>query len=187
MARIDDLIAQISDKLLRQKLEAALSDMKRRQRFGLVFEEHIPETTTLLGFPIQVGASVQRRSDAEAEQLYLVNKVDRRGKIEITPEGGGQPDSAAASELMVVKRFGDPIFPALTSLGAIAGGQKTSRTMQSSMARTFTPCSYSSTCMRARSIASISILPTTPARETGNITIDTLIRKMHGGTANGCP
>ena len=124
MARIDDLIAQISDKLLRQKLEAALSDMKRRQRFGLVFEEHIPETTTLLGFPIQVGASVQRRSDAEVERLYLVNKVDRRGKIEITPEGGGQPDSAAASELMVVKRFGDPIFPALTSLGAIRRGPK---------------------------------------------------------------
>jgi adenine-specific DNA-methyltransferase len=57
MARIDDLIAQISDKLLRQRLESALSDMKRRQRFGLVFEEHIPETTTLLGFPVYVGAA----------------------------------------------------------------------------------------------------------------------------------
>ena len=65
MARIDDLIAQITDKQLRQRLEAALSDMKRRQRFGLVFEEHIPETTTLLHFPVQVGASVQKRSDKD--------------------------------------------------------------------------------------------------------------------------
>ena len=59
MARIDDLITQIADKGIRQKLEAALADMKRRQRFGLVFEEHIPETSTLLRFPVVAGATVQ--------------------------------------------------------------------------------------------------------------------------------
>src|SRR4051812_23787585 len=37
MARLDDLIGQIPDKSLRKKFEGALSDMKRRQRFGLVF------------------------------------------------------------------------------------------------------------------------------------------------------
>lgn len=48
MARLDDLAAQIRDRELRRKFEDALSDMKRRQRFGLVFEEHVPETTTNL-------------------------------------------------------------------------------------------------------------------------------------------
>ena len=69
MARIDDLISQVTDKQLRQRLESALADMKRRQRFGLVFEEHVPETTSLLGFPLQLGAIVQRRSDTEGSHL----------------------------------------------------------------------------------------------------------------------
>jgi adenine-specific DNA-methyltransferase len=124
MARIDDLITQISDKGLRQKLEAALADIKRRQRFGLVFEEHIPETTTLLGFPIHVGATVQCRSDPEGKQLYLVKGVSRRGKMTLEPESGGDVEYVAAEDLMVVKRFGDPIFPALTSLGSVRRGPK---------------------------------------------------------------
>ena len=115
MARIDDLIAQISDRELRQKLENALADMKRRQRFGLVFEEHVPETTTLLRFPIQLGAAVQRRRDPDGEKIYVVKSVDGRNRVTIEPEHGGTVECVAAKELMVVKRFGDPIFPALSS------------------------------------------------------------------------
>src|SRR5688572_10036744 len=115
MARIDDLIAQVADKTLRQWLQAALTDMKRRQRFGLVFEEHIPETTSLLRFPVHVGATVQRRRDTSGKQLYQVKSITSRGKATIEPEGGGPNETASTNELMVVKRFGDPIFPSLTS------------------------------------------------------------------------
>ena len=78
MSRIDDLIAQVNDKALRQKLQAALSDMKRRQRFGLVFEEHIPETTALLGLPLKVGVTVQRRTDVDGKHLFQVKHIDTR-------------------------------------------------------------------------------------------------------------
>ncbi len=77
MARVDDLVAQIPDKVLRQKLEAALLDMKRRQRFGLVFEEHVPETAALLGLPATVGSTVQRRSGPSKEPLYFVKSLAR--------------------------------------------------------------------------------------------------------------
>jgi adenine-specific DNA-methyltransferase len=119
MARIDDLVSQVSDKLLRQRLETALTEMKRRQRFGLVFEEHIPETTALLGLQIQVGSTVQRRSDGEADQLYVVKAICVDGQASLEPEGGGAIESADTNDLLVVKRFGDPIFPTLTSVGAI--------------------------------------------------------------------
>lgn len=119
MARIDDLVSQIADKGLRQKLESALNDMKRRQRFGLVFEEHVPETSALFDFPISAGATVQYRSDLDAKTLYQAKAVNGRGKVTIEPEGGGAEETAPASDLMVVKRFGDPIFPALASVGSI--------------------------------------------------------------------
>lgn len=122
MARIDDLVSQIADKQLRQRLEGALADMRRRQRFGLVFEEHVPETTSLLGFPVQQGAVVQRRSDTEGRRLYRVKGVTGRGRATLEPEGGGDDEVEHEENLLVVKRFGDPIFPCLTPLGAIRRG-----------------------------------------------------------------
>lgn len=124
MARIDDLIGQIADKQLRQRLEAALADLKRRQRFGLVYEQHIPETTTLQGFPVQPGATVQRRADAEGKNLYLVKTVAKSGKVLMEPDAGGPEEHEHERNLLVVKRFGDPIFPTLTPLSRIERGPK---------------------------------------------------------------
>ncbi|HEY0394400.1 MAG TPA: DNA methyltransferase [Candidatus Elarobacter sp.] len=124
MARMDDLVAQIPDKALRERLEAALMDMKRRQRFGLVFEEHIPETTALFGLPIGLGSTVQRRSNPEQEQLYVVNDLTHTGRAIIEPESGGDPESVPTSDLLLVKRFGDPMFPALKSVGSVRRGPK---------------------------------------------------------------
>ena len=98
--------------------------MKRSQRFGLVFEEHVPETTSLLDFPIHPGATVQRRRDPDATQLFLVKSIDGRGKATLEPEGGGELESAPTRDLLIVKRFGDPIFPALKSLGTIRRASK---------------------------------------------------------------
>lgn len=122
MARIDDIVAQIPDKVLKQRLEAALADMKRRQRFGLVYEEHVPETTALLRFPVQAGTTVQRRKDMNGgSKLYQVTAIsDETATLE--PEGGGAEERASVDDLLVVKRFGDPIFPALRTLGALRNG-----------------------------------------------------------------
>lgn len=121
MARIDDLLTQVPIQGLRQKLEAALTDMRRRHRFGLVFEEHVPETTALLRFPVVVGATVQRKSDA-GDKLYVVESATTRGRITLAPEAGGPLEPATVDEVIVVKRFGDSIFPALTSSGRIECG-----------------------------------------------------------------
>lgn len=69
MARLDDLVAQVADPSLKQEMEVALREMKRRQRFGLVFAEHIPETMALYGLPIQAGSLVQKRDNPQARVL----------------------------------------------------------------------------------------------------------------------
>ncbi len=122
MARLDDLIGQIKDVELQQKFVAALADLRRRQRFGLVFEEHIPESTCLLSFPILPGATVLKRSDPEGKKLFRVKTVNGRSRATIEPVEGGEAESLPAKELMTVKRFGEPIYPALTSLGYILNG-----------------------------------------------------------------
>lgn len=121
MARIDDLIGQVADKTLKQRLLTAVADMKRRQRFGLVFEEHIPETTALTGLPVHAGAIVQRKADPEGRQLYVVRSVTKSRAV-LEPESGGADESESLKNLLVVKRFGEPVFPTLTPVGAVRRG-----------------------------------------------------------------
>lgn len=45
MAAIDDLIAQIEDKALRERLTLEMKRLTREKKFGLVFEDHLPELT----------------------------------------------------------------------------------------------------------------------------------------------
>jgi adenine-specific DNA-methyltransferase len=103
-------------------LEAALADTKRQQRFGLVFEEHIPEMSALVGLSVQAGSLAQRRDDPSSETLYRVNEVSPLGDATIEPIDGGEPATVPVDELLVVKRFGEPIYPALTPLGSVRRG-----------------------------------------------------------------
>lgn len=46
MAAIDDLIAQISDDDLRQRIAVEVGRLIKNKKFGLVFEDHLPEDVT---------------------------------------------------------------------------------------------------------------------------------------------
>jgi adenine-specific DNA-methyltransferase len=132
MARLDDLVAQVADPPLKRQMETALREMKRRQRFGLVFEQHIPETTALHGLPIQAGSLVQRRDEPQAKILYRVRATTPQGQATVKPSNGGEPEQILVGDLLVAKRFGEPMYPALTPLGSVRrGGDDTSRTTRS--------------------------------------------------------
>jgi hypothetical protein len=47
MAKIEDLVAQIPDERLKKAIGAEVRELKKNKKFGLVFEEHLPETVRL--------------------------------------------------------------------------------------------------------------------------------------------
>jgi adenine-specific DNA-methyltransferase len=47
MAQIEDLIAKIPDERLRKSIAGEIKALKKAKKFGLVFEEHLPETVRL--------------------------------------------------------------------------------------------------------------------------------------------
>ena len=47
MASIHDLVAKIADPDLRAKIEAEVNRLSKQKKFGLVFEDHMPECTPL--------------------------------------------------------------------------------------------------------------------------------------------
>ena len=61
MSAIDDLIAQIEDRALRERLREETSRITKEKKFGLVFEEHLPELTPLYNAQVVVGSRVAKR------------------------------------------------------------------------------------------------------------------------------
>ena len=55
MAAINDLIRQIEDKNLRDRLQQEVARLSKQKKFGLVFEDHIPECTPLYGVAVRNG------------------------------------------------------------------------------------------------------------------------------------
>ncbi len=58
MAAIHDLLAQIADEALRDRIEKEVDKLTKTKKFGLVFEQHLPECAPLYDLPIKVGTNV---------------------------------------------------------------------------------------------------------------------------------
>ena len=69
MAAINDLIAQVSDDSLREKLEREVNRLSKQKKFGLVFESHLPEVTPLYDMPIMRGCKVMLRERSEDKNI----------------------------------------------------------------------------------------------------------------------
>ena len=119
MAAINDLISQIQDETLRNRIQEEVSKMTKQKKFGLVFEEHMPESTPLYDMPIKRGCNVMRRDSKDDKSIYVVLKVEDDTAVCVKPE---QQDEAVTFELKDIVRvaeFGEPIYPYLKPLDSV--------------------------------------------------------------------
>lgn len=126
MAKIEDLIAQIHDERLRNAIWAEVRALKKTKKFGLVFEEHLPETVRLPNLPVKVGETVAKRSET-GNATWRVKSIRKSSAIlEKAVEGTSittdTTDELPISELVVVRSFGDPIYPTLSPIERIDRG-----------------------------------------------------------------
>ena len=52
MSVLNDLVNQIEDVTLRNRISVEVERLSKQKKFGLVFEEHLPECTPLYGMVI---------------------------------------------------------------------------------------------------------------------------------------
>lgn len=119
MAAINDLISQIQDETLRNRIQEEVSKMAKQKKFGLVFEEHMPESTPLYDMPIKSGCNVMRRDSKDDKSIYVVLKVEDDTAVCVKPE---QKDEAVTFELKDIVRvaeFGESIYPYLKPLDSV--------------------------------------------------------------------
>ena len=120
MAAIDELIAQIEDKPLRDRLRTEAERIVKEKTFGLVFEEHLPELTPIYGVRVRANCKVARRS-GPLEDLWRVGWVGD-GAAGCRRIATGETQTIPVDELVVVREFGEAIFPTLVPVDRVENG-----------------------------------------------------------------
>lgn len=117
MAAIHELLKQVSDPALRARLTEEFDRLTQNKKFGLVFEEHMPECTPLYGMGIKRGGTVARKAN-RINDTYTVIKLGGDTAI-CRSKSSGETEEIPVSELVTVAEFGDAIFPCLEPIDRV--------------------------------------------------------------------
>jgi adenine-specific DNA-methyltransferase len=122
VALLEELIERVENEELRQSLAAEVRRLKARKKFGLVFEEHIPEFIRTPSLPIRRGVLVVQAGSRD-DTLYRVKSLKAGvAKCSRVQPSDGEEETFGEDALVVVNRFGDPIYPGLRKVAAVACG-----------------------------------------------------------------
>lgn len=117
MAAINDLIAQIENPELRARIQAEVDRMNKQKKFGLVFEEHLPECTPLYDIPAKRGALVALKT-GKVSEVYRVLKI-KGDEAECKKKDADEITTFKVNELVTVAEFGDAIYPYLKPMDSV--------------------------------------------------------------------
>jgi adenine-specific DNA-methyltransferase len=118
MAIIDDLIKQIKDESLRKRIQAEADKLTQQKKFGLVFENHLPECTPLYEVPVKVGGTVSLKNGS-IDELYIVKDIQGE-QVLCVSKGDGQEKVFTLKDLVTTAEFGEPIYPYLQFVDSIS-------------------------------------------------------------------
>lgn len=120
MAAINDLISQIADVELRERIQREVDKMNKQKKFGLVFEEHLPECTPLYDIPVKRGCNVMLRNSKEDKSVYVVLYIDGENAVCVRKnDKDAEKVSFAIGDIVRVAEFGEPIYPYLKPLDSV--------------------------------------------------------------------
>ncbi len=119
MAAIHDLLAQIQDEALRDRIEQEVNRLTKTKKFGIVFEQHLPECTPLYDMPIKMGTKVMLRNTKEDKSLYVVLKVDDDNVVCAKKDNLHEKITLERKDIVRVAEFGEAIYPYLKPLDSI--------------------------------------------------------------------
>lgn len=118
MAVINDLIDRISDPELRRRINDEVVRLQQQKKFGLVFEEHLPEATPLYDVPIKVKSLVARK-DGYFKEFFRVKRIEGETLFCEREDDSHEQVELKKNEAVAVAQFGQPIYPYLKSMDAV--------------------------------------------------------------------
>lgn len=117
MSILTDLINQIDDANLKERISKEVDKLAKQKKFGLVFEEHQPECTPLYEMPIKVGSHVAKK-DVRITDVYTVIRINGN-EVECVHKETKEVSCFSIDDMVVVAEFGEPIYPYLKPIDSI--------------------------------------------------------------------
>ncbi len=117
MAVLNELIQKIENPELRAQIQDAADKLAKQKKFGLVFEEHLPECTPLYDIPVRKGSKVALKG-GKISDSFTVLKINNGRALCISKDHKETKD-CAIDELVCVAEFGEPIYPYLHPMDSI--------------------------------------------------------------------
>ena len=117
MALLQDLIKQIDDETLRQRIMMEVGKLTKQKKFGLVFEEHLPECTPLYDVEIRIDSKVALKT-GQVSDIYIVRTIDG-DKVICEHKIDHAQVEFALDELVAIAEFGEPIYPYLKPIDMV--------------------------------------------------------------------
>lgn len=117
MALLQDLIQQIDDSALKERILHETNKLLKQKKFGLVFEEHLPECTPLYDVPIRVGSKVALKTGYVSD-IYTVMNIDDN-EVQCDRRETHEQKTFRLDELVTVAEFGEAIYPTLKPIDTV--------------------------------------------------------------------
>ena len=118
MAILDELVSQIENPALRERIASEVEKLSKQKKFGLVFEEHLPECTPLWDIPVKKDSKVALKT-GQVNDFYTVRQI--KNGIATCQNNRDKNDikKFAIDELVSVAEFGEPIYPYLQPIDTV--------------------------------------------------------------------
>ena len=117
MAVIDELVSQISDPALRDRIAAEVTKLSKQKKFGLVFEEHLPECTPLWDIPVKVGSKVALKAGQVSDYSTVLRIED--GVATCLSKDKSATTEHPVDDLVSIAEFGEAIYPYLKPIDSV--------------------------------------------------------------------
>ena len=119
MSAIDQYIERIPNKELQEQLRTEIARLTQKKKFGLVFENHLPDNITLPEVKIRCGTKVALR-DAKPNVLYEVQSISDDKTSAVCRHLVSLEDKTFLLEdLIAVAQRGDVIYPYLKPMDSV--------------------------------------------------------------------
>ena len=117
MSVLNDLVNQIEDKTLRERIANEVDKLAKQKKFGLVFEEHLPECTPLWDIPVKKGSKVALKN-GQVSDFYTVLRIED-GIATCLNKDKSATEEFNVEDLVSVAEFGEPIYPYLKPIDTV--------------------------------------------------------------------
>ena len=107
MSAINDLIGQIENLGPGERIQREVDKLAKQKKFGLMFEERLPECTPLYDAPVRKGSKAALKN-RKANDFYTGLSIERGGQRRLHEAGRRNRRGAADCRIRYKNRLGAP-------------------------------------------------------------------------------